>query len=349
LKLRHALTTLSALTLVATGVSTVALSEPASAHGAMVYPMTRTYACYLDGLAGGGGDLNPTNPACRDAIAISGKQALWDWFGVLISNAGGRHREIIPDGELCGAGTTKYAGFNQARTDWPTTELQPGARITFRYNAWAPHPGTWYQYITRDGWDPSQPLTWDDLEPVPFDVVTDPPIGSGSSGAEYYWEATLPNKSGRHIIYSIWQRSDSPEAFYNCSDVYFGDLDNEEPGGPTGSPTVTPTDGDGDASCQATVTITNSWPGGYQGTVTVTNTGSAALSPWTVQWVMPSGATVASGWNATVTQSGNTVSATAPSWNQTLAAGASVSIGFTANGSADTPPSSITLNGAACS
>ncbi len=29
-------------------------------------------------------------------------------------------------------------------------------------------------------------------------------------------------KSGRHIIYSIWQRSDSPEAFYNCVDVNFG-------------------------------------------------------------------------------------------------------------------------------
>ncbi|MBM7865141.1 hypothetical protein JOD27_008998, partial [Lentzea nigeriaca] len=30
------------------------------------------------------------------------------------------------------------------------------------------------------------------------------------------------NKSGRHIIYSLWQRSDSPEAFYSCSDVQFG-------------------------------------------------------------------------------------------------------------------------------
>ncbi|WP_328796398.1 lytic polysaccharide monooxygenase [Halosaccharopolyspora lacisalsi] len=29
------------------------------------------------------------------------------------------------------------------------------------------------------------------------------------------------SKSGRHIIYSVWQRSDSPEAFYNCSDVLF--------------------------------------------------------------------------------------------------------------------------------
>ncbi|WP_301325762.1 cellulose binding domain-containing protein, partial [Lentzea flava] len=45
-----------------------------------------------------------------------------------------------------------------------------------------------------------------------------PPQANG----EYSWQAKLPNKSGRHIIYSLWQRSDSPEAFYSCSDVQFG-------------------------------------------------------------------------------------------------------------------------------
>ncbi|MFB7616422.1 lytic polysaccharide monooxygenase [Kitasatospora sp. NPDC056181] len=28
-------------------------------------------------------------------------------------------------------------------------------------------------------------------------------------------------RSGRQLIYAIWQRSDSPEAFYSCSDVVF--------------------------------------------------------------------------------------------------------------------------------
>ncbi|GAA4422109.1 lytic polysaccharide monooxygenase [Actinokineospora soli] len=207
----------------------------AQAHGGMTFPATRTYACYVDGRAGGGGgDLNPQNEACKAAVAISGKQPLWDWFGNLISLAGGRHREIIPDGELCGP-TTKYDGFTIAHANWPTTALQANAQVTFRYNAWAPHPGTWSQYVTRDGWDPSQPLKWSDLEPAPFNAVTNPPInGSGPEGAEYTWPVTLPNKSGRHIIYSIWQRSDSPEAFYNCSDVVFS-------GGNSGGDTVAPT------------------------------------------------------------------------------------------------------------
>ncbi|MEU0877224.1 lytic polysaccharide monooxygenase [Lentzea sp. NPDC005914] len=190
----------------------------AVAHGSMVWPGSRTYLCYEDGRAGsGGGDIQPTNPACVAAVAQGGKQPLWDWFGNLISNAGGRSREIIPDGHLCGP-TTKYDAYNLARADWPVTRLTANQTVTFRYNAWAPHPGTWEQYVTKDGFDVTKPLKWSDLEPVPFDKITNPPLASG----EYSWQARLPNKSGRHIIYSLWQRSDSPEAFYSCSDVQFG-------------------------------------------------------------------------------------------------------------------------------
>jgi predicted carbohydrate-binding protein with CBM5 and CBM33 domain len=216
--------------------------SPADAHGGLTYPATRTYACYVDGLAGGGGDLNPTNPACIAAIAQGGKQPLWDWFGNLLPNVGDQHRQTIPDGRLCGPGDA-YEAYNLPRTDWPTTDLTPGETVTFRYNAWAPHPGTWSQYVTRDGWDPTKPLGWGDLEPAPFDEVTNPPInGSGPHGAEYTWRATLPSgKQGRHIIFSIWERSDSPEAFYNCSDVDFGGSGGSpRPTSPTTTTTTTP-------------------------------------------------------------------------------------------------------------
>ncbi|GAA3661461.1 putative carbohydrate-binding protein with CBM5 and CBM33 domain [Lentzea atacamensis] len=202
----------------AVGALLVQTSAPALAHGSMVWPGSRTYLCYQDGRAGsGGGDLQPTNPACVAAVAQGGKQPLWDWYGNLISNAAGRHREIIPDGDLCGP-TTKYDAYNQPRADWPVTQVTANATVTLRYNAWAPHPGTWEQYVTKDGFDVTKPLKWSDLEPVPFDKITNPPLGNG----EYSWQARLPNKSGRHIIYSLWQRSDSPEAFYSCSDVVFG-------------------------------------------------------------------------------------------------------------------------------
>jgi chitin-binding protein len=37
-------------------------------------------------------------------------------------------------------------------------------------------------------------------------------------------DVKLPKgKAGHRLIYTIWQRSDSPEAFYSCADVIFGD------------------------------------------------------------------------------------------------------------------------------
>nr|BFE57146.1 cellulase family glycosylhydrolase [Dactylosporangium thailandense] len=101
--------------------------------------------------------------------------------------------------------------------------------------------------------------------------------------------------------------------------------------------------------CTATVKIDNAWQGGFQASVTVKNTGSAAVNPWTATFAVPSGVTLQSGWNATVTQSGTTFTAAAPSWAPSLAAGASVTIGFTANGPSSPAPSGVKLNGATCS
>src|SRR5690606_30893350 len=98
---------------------------------------------------------------------------------------------------------------------------------------WAAHPGTFRTYITKDSWSPSRPLAWSDLEAQPFYSATDPPsVGSpGNEDAYYHWNARLPSgKSGRHIIYTVWERSDSPETFYSCSDVVFDGGDGEVTG-----------------------------------------------------------------------------------------------------------------------
>ncbi len=181
--------TVALLAGLATAASTALVVLPAqeaAAHGGMTFPATRSYACYVDGrLGGSGGDLNPKKPACANAVAMTGKYFMWNWYGNLISNAGGRHREIIPDGKLCGP-TANFDGMNQGRTDFPTSRVTPGSTITMRYNAWAPHPGTWTQWVTKDGWNPNAPLKWSDLEAAPFNQVTNPPLVQGGvEGAEY--------------------------------------------------------------------------------------------------------------------------------------------------------------------
>ncbi|MGW4801835.1 lytic polysaccharide monooxygenase, partial [Nonomuraea sp. NPDC004297] len=62
----------------------------------------------------------------------------------------------------------------------------------------------------------------------------------GGLVVDYTMTAKLPSRQGRHLIYAIWQRSDSPEAFYSCSDVVFGQSNPSPAPTPTGTPTATP-------------------------------------------------------------------------------------------------------------
>lgn len=117
---------------------------------------------------------------------------------------------------------------------------------------------------------------------------------------------------------------------------------------PSGSASSSPSTPPPAGACTATYKQDNAWQGGFQGSVTVKNTGGGAVNPWAVTWSWPSGVTLVNGWNATVTQSGTSVTAAAPSYSASLAAGASVTVGFTANGTASAP-ATVKLNGATCS
>ncbi|WP_434588264.1 lytic polysaccharide monooxygenase auxiliary activity family 9 protein [Streptomyces sp. A5-4] len=186
-------------------------AAPAAAHGSMTDPVSRVSACYAEG------PESPDSAACKAAVSASGVQAFYDWNAVNIANAAGNHKQLIPDGELCSAGNDKYKGLDLPRADWPSSKLAAGQH-TFRYKGTAPHKGSFELYITKDSYDPAKPLKWSDLEEKPFADVTDPKMENG----DYVFNGTIPKKSGRHLVYSVWQRSDSPEAFYTCSDVVFG-------------------------------------------------------------------------------------------------------------------------------
>ncbi|MEV7016435.1 lytic polysaccharide monooxygenase [Streptomyces sp. NPDC093991] len=200
----------------AVGLAPLALTglsaAPAAAHGSMGDPVSRVSQCYAEG------PESPASEACRAAVAAGGTQALYDWNGVRIGDAGGRHRELIPDGKLCSAGNEAFKGLDLARTDWPATGVSSGEH-TFKYRVTAPHKGTFTVYITKPGYDPGKPLAWDDLDLAhPVATSTDP----AASGGFYTFSGTLPERSGQQLLYAVWQRSDSPEAFYSCSDVTFG-------------------------------------------------------------------------------------------------------------------------------
>jgi chitin-binding protein len=323
--------------------ASVLVSSQASGHGAATIPGSRTFLCYEDGLTSTG-ELIPRNGACQAAVAQSGTTPLYNWFAVANRSGAtsGGTVGFIPDGKLCSGNSNYYdfSGFDLVRSDWPRTHLTSGSTIQIRYNKWAAHPGTWRLYVTKPTWDPTKPLTWDEMQSTPFSTVTDPPsVGDpGSVNSYYYWNATLPaSYTGYQIIYSVWARSDSTETFYGCSDVVFDGGNGEVTGiGATSTPPSS-------APCRASYAITSSWPGGFQAQVTVSNPTTSTMYGWTVSWVMPDGQTINSAWNGTLSQAGSLATVKNADWNRVLAPSGSASFGFTANYTASpVVPASIT-------
>ncbi|MFJ9842752.1 lytic polysaccharide monooxygenase [Kitasatospora sp. NPDC101155] len=206
----------SALSVGVVGAAVLAVAATtagtASAHGTMTNPVSRIAACYAEG------PEHPVSQVCKDLVAASGTQPLYDWNEVNIANAAGNHQALIPDGRLCSANRDKYAALDWPRTDWPTTPVSAG-NFTFQFRTTAPHVGTQTIYITKPGYDPTKPLKWSDLDPTPVAQVQ---VDRTAVNGYYTYSGTLPQRTGRQLLYMIWQRSDSPEAFYSCSDVDFG-------------------------------------------------------------------------------------------------------------------------------
>jgi endo-1,4-beta-xylanase len=103
------------------------------------------------------------------------------------------------------------------------------------------------------------------------------------------------------------------------------------------TPANNPTTPAGGGGCSATYSQVNSWPGGVQGTVTVSNSGSSTLNGWTVKMTMPSGETITQLWNGTNSGTSGTVSVKNASYNGTLGGGASTTYGYTASGGSGAP------------
>ncbi len=108
--------------------------------------------------------------------------------------------------------------------------------------------------------------------------------------------------------------------------------------------------GGGGGTCHIDYAKASEWAGGFVANVTVNNTGTSAISGWQLGFTFPGDQHITNAWNATVTQSGEAVSATNASFDGSIAPGGNVQFGFQGTWTSnDTSPSSFTVNGAACS
>jgi hypothetical protein len=100
--------------------------------------------------------------------------------------------------------------------------------------------------------------------------------------------------------------------------------------------------------CAVAYTV-NQWSGGFTADVKVTNN-AAPITAWTLTWTFAGDQHITSGWNATVTQSGQAASAAGLAWNGALGTGGSASFGLqgTFTGTNATP-TDFAVNGTSCS
>jgi len=116
----------------------------------------------------------------------------------------------------------------------------------------------------------------------------------------------------------------------------------------TGIGVVTATTAQAAPGCRVDYAVTNQWPAGFGGEVTITNLGDP-LSSWTVDWSYSAGQQISQLWNGSVSQTGGNVTVTSLPWNGSLATGARASFGFNASWSGSNPaPTSFRVNGTTC-
>jgi lytic cellulose monooxygenase (C4-dehydrogenating) len=340
---------------------TTVFVNAAHAHGSAIDPSSRNYGCWKRW----GSDFQNPAMATQDPMcwfAWSGDtQAMWNWNGLYREGVAGNHQGAIPDGTLCSGGNTFAGRYDRMDEpgNWQATNV--GTTFTWRMHDQALHGADYIRvYVTRQGYNPlTTRLRWSDLElradtgrilPGVGTRETDPVL----NGVTISVPVTAPGRSGRHIVYAIWQASHSDQSYYFCSDVNFGGTTQPTTTPPvttttrppttttTSRPPTTTTSGPPTTgACSATYTITNQWPGGFQGEVRVT-AGSAAITGWTVNWTFAGGQTVTQSWNTALTPSGSAMSARNVAWNGSLAAGASTTFGFLGSWNGTNPVPALT-------
>ncbi|GAB3435001.1 hypothetical protein GCM10027436_12630 [Actinophytocola sediminis] len=109
-----------------------------------------------------------------------------------------------------------------------------------------------------------------------------------------------------------------------------------------------PTDPPPTGGCRVSYAV-SPWNTGLTAAITVTNTGTDVINGWSLDFTLPSGQTITSGWGATYTPSSGPLTARPLSYNTTINPSTSVGFGFQANHTGNTgEPTSFSLNGNGC-
>ncbi|MGX7024656.1 lytic polysaccharide monooxygenase [Vagococcus hydrophili] len=178
-----------------------------SAHGYVETPAARGYQGQLDrNTLGWSGALNLygnviTNPQSLEAPKGFPKGGPEDGRIASANGGFGQIGDFVLD--------------NQTSDRWKKTAVNTGENI-FTWHYTAPHKtAKWHYYMTKSGWNQNKPLNRDELELIGT-VNHD---GTMSTNNLSHAISIPEDRTGYHVILSVWDVADTSNAFYNVIDV----------------------------------------------------------------------------------------------------------------------------------
>lgn len=123
------------------------------------------------------------------------------------------------DGKIASANGAFPELDQQSATRWSKVSITPGT-TTFHWTIEANHATTsWKYYITKQNWNPDEPLTRASFDLTPFCSVD----YKGKQPPHSYSDTCdVPSRTGYQVILAVWEIADTANAFYNVIDVDFG-------------------------------------------------------------------------------------------------------------------------------
>ena len=121
------------------------------------------------------------------------------------------------DGLIASAGNPSFSELNeQTPGRWYKVNLKSGAH-TFDWTLTARHSTTsWKYYITKQAWDPNNPLARADFDLKPFCERFD---NGKIPQSKVQMNCTIPQRSGYQVILGVWTIADTGNAFYQVIDA----------------------------------------------------------------------------------------------------------------------------------
>jgi chitin-binding protein len=195
---------------------TTLVTGTASAHGSVSDPPARQYSCYQRWASNWQApEMATQDPMCHQAWQTDAG-AMWNWNGLFREGVRGNHQGAIPDGQLCSAGLTHNGRYRALDTPgrWHAVDRPSSFRLNLLDQS--SHGADYIRvYATRQGFDPTtQRLRWSDLELVGQ-------TGRIPTGTTTTVDVNAPGRTGRHVLYTVWQASHLDQSYYFCSDVNF--------------------------------------------------------------------------------------------------------------------------------